>query len=70
MEDKASPKTTPYENEKTRSMMNEDSAKEIIDTEFQEVEQWIKREVKMIKKDFTKLIDSMRVKVDYNELDN
>ena len=41
---------------------NEDDAMEIIEIEFQDLEDWLKRETKKLKKDSYNIIDSIKVK--------
>jgi hypothetical protein len=47
--------------------LNDDSAKEIIEMEFLELKEWMKGEIKKLKRDYVKKIDMIQVKVDYME---
>lgn len=63
--------TKKYKNKKNTSNsnkkiveknFNEDDAMEIIEIEFQDLEDWLKRETKKLKKDSYNIIDSIKVK--------
>jgi hypothetical protein len=56
-------KNTPNSNKKiVEKNFNEDDAMEIIEIEFQDLEDWLKRETKKLKKDSYNIIDSIKVK--------
>jgi hypothetical protein len=56
-------KNTPASNKKiVEKIFNEDDAMEIIEIEFQDLEDWLKREMKKLKKDSYNIIDCLKVK--------
>ncbi len=56
-------KNTPNSNKKiVEKNFTEDDAMEIIELEFQDLEDWLKRETKKLKKESYNIIDSIKVK--------
>jgi hypothetical protein len=51
-------------NSKKIAKLNEDITLEIINLEFKEVEEWVKREIKSLKYESSDIIDSLKLKDD------
>jgi hypothetical protein len=66
--DNRSPNMTQRENpvadnksNKKENKFNEDDAMDIVDVEFQELEDWIKKEIKILKQDAFEIVDCLKV---------
>ena len=54
-------KITPG-NKKREKLFSEDDALDIVDLEFQDLEEWLRKETKKLKKDSFNIIDCLKVK--------
>jgi hypothetical protein len=46
---------------KKENKFNEDDAMDILDVEFQELEDWMKKEIKILKQDAFEIVDCLKV---------